>query len=335
MFIFVFALCANPAVSGNQAPAGPDRLPRLAPVTTFTLHGAPGRIRSMGDLQILRDGRVVMIDIEARRVSVFGADGRFERLLALPGAISPENEFISRLAALPDGGLVIADGQGNRFLFYDAALDPGPVVPFGISLSIVHDFVRHPSGDLLIAACGAQDDKVFHRFDRLGRHLRSSVQQPPLPGPGRGAWCGGSLAVDPADGTLWMSFLMPYEILHLSLDDDVLDRIVREMPGMLPSDPDLTREKTPTRFRGNFSGSARVAVIGGFVVNSYLLDVRKRMADVFTRGGRAIALGLGDDSPLSFARHAGDHLFVRHVSGADVRIETWEEIVDQPREGLK
>ncbi|MFQ5844894.1 MAG: hypothetical protein ACE5JG_07895, partial [Planctomycetota bacterium] len=309
-----------------RAPAKASRaaaLPRLVPVVAFSVR--PARIRTIADVDLLADGRIAVLDFDARRVAIFSSRGRFERFLRPPPGIAPGETLLPRLAALPGGGLILVDDEGDRFLFYDRRLDPRAVVPFGLELTGTNGFVRHPSGELYLVASSQRDGRILHRFDPLGRHLDSYVGAAELPFPQRSVYNSGQITVDPADGTLWLTRLLPYEILHVDPRGELLGRIARGAlagpppPGAQPAGADARP------LRVNFASSAKIAVIGDFVVNSYVLESGKQLADVFTRDGRLVAAELTMESPLAFTKRVSGGVFVRQINGSVPRVELWRE----------
>lgn len=130
----------------------------------------------------------------------------------------------------------------------------------------------------------------------------------------------GLVAVDPEDGTLWLSRLVPYEILHLTRDGALLGRIARDVPGFsVPRE-----ERIPgglIRFPQSFANSARLSVVGSVVINSYTLADRTRRADAFSKDGTLIAEGLGVEHPLSFTKRTWQGSLVRYSNQDGARVE--------------
>jgi hypothetical protein len=129
--------------------------------------------------------------------------------------------------------------------------------------------------------------------------------------------------VDPADGTLWLTRFMPYEILHVGPEGEVLGRIVREPLGGFTAPHGERLGESLVRLRGDYWYSARIAVVGDHVVNSYVLQNGKKLADVFRRDGTLVRADLTTESPLAFAKRVGDGVFVRHFNGRDPTVEVW------------
>ncbi|MGH9870203.1 MAG: hypothetical protein ACREAA_18830 [Candidatus Polarisedimenticolia bacterium] len=278
-----------------------------------------GGVRTMSDVDVLPDGRIVILDADARRVALFASDGSFARWLAPPRGISPEATSIHRLVVLPDGGLVVADQEGFRFLFYGADLEPAEPVPFGREIVSINGFVRHPSGELYLVGYSIQDRSILHRFDAAGRHISSSVSPLDLAENQQGL-SSGYLALDPADNSLWLSRLTPYEILHLSPEGEVLSTLARGA-GEAPR-PD--RVGGFDYFRLNAYTTLRVAVLGDFIVNSYIAEGRKPVADVFTRDGTLVEAGLAASDPRSLAKRLANGMYMRHFNN-ERRVELWRK----------
>jgi len=324
--LLALVVAVSPALAASSAgdavsPAKGTRLPALAKAASFKVRGTPADTRTIGDVDILSDGRIAVLDYDARRVAIFGADGTFDRFLKPPTGSPPEKTLIPRLVALPEGGLVLAVDEG-KFLFYDQRLERGAVVPFGIDTMSLNGFVRHPSGDLYVVAVCRENDKILHRFDLRGRYIQSSVDALDVPYFEK-AHSSGMVAVDPEDGTLWLTRVTPYEILHLTPEGKVLGRIVRDLPGFAPPRAE--------RIDGNwiklssldfFSG--KIAIIDGMVVNSYV-NRGVLLADVFQRDGTLVETELTPDSPLAFAKRVGDGIFVRHFNDQEPRVEVWRK----------
>lgn len=278
-------------------------------------------IRTMSDVDMLTDGRIVVLDHDARRVAIFSSGGQFERWLDPPRGVSPEVMKISRLVTLPNNGVVLADWGDtdmHRFIFYDSELRPQEPVPFGREVVSINGFVRHPSGDLYLVGYSPQNGKILHRFDAAGAYRASYVQALDVPDYQQGMSTG-YLALDPIDNSLWLSRLTPYEILHLSPDGEILDTI-RQGPGAIPKPEQLGNNLV--RFRTDFHTTLRIAVIGDFVVNSYLTENNRTFADVFTRNGTLVAAELTADDPRTLAKRLGNGQYVRHFN-ADRRVEIW------------
>ncbi len=184
LFLIALGACSLGIPLGGSSALGAEGgrppLPQVTPVTAFRVSATALRTRTIADVDVLADGRIAVLDFDIRRVGVFSAEGSFERLLPLPPDVSFENALPTRIVALPDGGVVVADDIGRRFLFYDAALGRASVVPFGIETVSLNGSARHPSGDLYIVAFCAANDRILHRFDGRGQYLDSYVN--PLDG---------------------------------------------------------------------------------------------------------------------------------------------------------
>jgi hypothetical protein len=293
---------AAPAPGGSAGNSEPPRLPRLERVSSFEMRGPAADIHLIADVDLLDDRRIAVLDYEGRRVAVFSPEGDFERFLPPFPGVSPERSLIPRPAALPGGGLVLADQQGDRFLLYDRSLSPAGEVPFGTPLTSINGFVRHPSGDLYIAGYGEAGGKVLHRFDGKGRHLASILGAPGL-APVERADSSGILALDPDDGTLWFARVPGYELLHLAADGTVLGRIRRDRFGLVLS--------------------GKVAVLEGLVVHSYAQGNGFLRANVFARDGSLVASKLDRVHPLTMAKRVGKDLFARHFNEEPRRVELW------------
>ena len=263
-----------------------------------------------------------MLDFDTRRVAIFGSNGGFERFLELPAGIPPEDMVIPRLVARPDGGLILADDGGRRFFFYDRSLRHEATVPFTIETISLNGFVRHPSGDLFVVALGTANQKILHRFGANGRYLSSHVDAPQV-SLAEQTLSSGQLAIDPDDGTLWLSRLTPYEVVHLTPEGVELGRLARTPDGFVAAKPD--RVGSLVRWSPNFSASSKIAIIRGLVVNSYVLQSGVRRADVFRRDGTLVASGLDATSPLGFAKRVGNDVYVHHFNGPEPRVEVWRE----------
>jgi hypothetical protein len=309
------------AERGRAATRAPDhaRMPELRPVVGFGTRTSPAATRTIADVDLLADGRILVLDFDAKRVAVFGVDGEFEMFLNPPPGISPEDTLIPRLVALPDGGVVLADNRHDRFFFYDKNLQPKKVVPMGHELLSLNGFVRHPSGDLYVVAFCRENNKILHRFDSEGEYLGSSVEALDV-GFFEKYISSGLLVVDPDDGTLWLSRLTPYEILHLTPEGEQLGRMGRDVPGFQL--PVAERQGGLVRVPRHTS-SSKIAVIDGLVVNSYIFASGRRGADVFRKDGTTVATELGPDSPLTFAKTVGKNTFLRHFNGETPTVELW------------
>ncbi|HKY31146.1 MAG TPA: hypothetical protein VJV23_01330 [Candidatus Polarisedimenticolia bacterium] len=276
-------------------------------------------VGTISDVDVLADGRIALLDHDAMRVAIFTSQGAFERWLDLPRGTPPSGLFLTRLAALPEGGLVLPDGEGNRFFFYDRDLRPGPPVPFGIAILSLNGLARHPAGgDLYLVGYSPDNGRILHRYDASGRHLGSAVAGLDLPEQDQGLSTG-HVAVDPADGSLWLSRLTPYEILHLSPEGDLLQEPIRMDTGSLPR-----RESVgPGLYRlGGFHTALKLAVIGGEVVGSYLTEDGRTAADVFRRDGSLARAGLTAADPRALAKRLENGAYVRHFN-RERRVELW------------
>jgi len=91
---------------------------------------------------------------------------------------------------------------------------------------------------------------------------------------------------------------------------------------------------TPTsaqRLDGNllqfrsYSSSVKISIVGDYVVNSYVLENGKKLADVFDRDGNMIAAGLPATSPVAFTKRvAAGRTVLRHFNGTEPKVEVWE-----------
>ncbi|MEK7584450.1 MAG: hypothetical protein AAB490_04340, partial [Patescibacteria group bacterium] len=241
-----------------QSPRVPPGLERRLNIEAHGLRA----VRTMSDVDMLSDGRIAILDNDAMRVGIFTAAGVFEHWLDSPRGIPPADTLLTRLVALPEGGLVLADWKGNRFFFYDKELRPQEPIPFGRQIVSVNGFVRHPSGDLYLVGYCLQNGKILHRFDATGQYLSSAVASLDLP-PQQQGLSTGYLAVDPLDGTLWLSRLTPYEILHLSVDGMMLQDPITRGPGTLPQTEAIGYRSFPYL---NFDTALKIAVIGDTIV---------------------------------------------------------------------
>ncbi|MGH9783802.1 MAG: hypothetical protein ACRD88_06410 [Terriglobia bacterium] len=321
----VFATAAGTFAAVEAESTKSRSLKELDREVAFTVRGTPAATRTIADVEVLSDGRVAVLDFDTRRVAVFSGAGRFQTFLEPPRGISPESTLIPRLAARLDGGLVLVDNEGDRFLFYDNRLQPEAVVPFGVEIGGVNGFVRLSSGEMFVAGYSRAEDKILHRFRAQGGYIASYIGAVDLPFPERAAYNTGLIAVDPADETLWVTRLTPYEILHVSQEGQMLGRISREpLGGFSPPVAEPVGDSL-LRLRGDFSSSVKIAVVGDLVVNSYVLENGKRLADVFQRDGTLVEAELTQDSPLAFAKRVRDGVFVRHFNGQEPRVEVWKE----------
>jgi hypothetical protein len=275
-------------------------------------------VRTMADVDMLSDGRIVILDNDTMRVGIFTAEGDFDHWLAEPRGIPPSDTFLTRLVALQNGGLVLADWKGHRFLFYDKELRPQAPIPFGREIVSVNGFLQHPvSRNLYLVGYCPQNGKILHRFDEYGQYLGSDVASLDVPEQQQGLSTG-YLAVDPSDGTLWLSRLTPYEILHLTLDGSLISAITRG-PGTLPR----TEPVGPGQVHYlNFHTTLRIAVVGDHVVNSYFTESQNTFADVFTRDGTLVEAEVRSEDPRTLAKRLGNGMYVRHFN-AERRVELW------------
>lgn len=299
---------------------------KLTPKAKFKL----AAVGIVADVDRTPDGRILILDAATKRTMLFTEHGSFVRFLdAFPG-IPPEETNVNRLVVLSDGGVVIADDEGDRFFFYGPNLERDRVVPFGVNLVNVNGFVRHPSGELWMAGYGVggeTDDKVVHRFSGAGRYLGSAVRAADMPNNDvqRIAMNTGFLAVDPSDATVWFSRLVPFEIVHLSSDGAILGGISLGEPGgcTVPSPEQVGPGLL--LLRGDFAGSCQIAVVGDSIVVSYLLEGGRILADVFTRNGAVIQQELSLEDPRTLAKRLPGGRFVRFPNFMKT-VEVWEEI---------
>jgi len=177
--LWVTCLAASLAASAAE-PSSPA-IPELSPESSVVLRGPELEgMRSIMDYDVLADGRIAVLDFDSRSVAIVGKGGDVERILSpLDGIPTPEGR-LSRLLARPDGWLVLADSNGNRFFFYDDGLELRTVVPFEFEVHSLSGFVRHGSGDLFVTGYSPKNDRILHRFDKFGRHIDSYI--PALPG---------------------------------------------------------------------------------------------------------------------------------------------------------
>jgi hypothetical protein len=113
--------------------------------------------------------------------------------------------------------------------------------------------------------------------------------------------------------------------VHLTPEGVELSRLARTPDGFVVAKPE--RIGSVLHWSPNFSFSSKIAVIGGLVVNSYVLRSGVQRADVFRRDGTLVASGLDEGSPLAFAKRVGNDVYVRHFNSPEPRVEVWR---DQP-----
>jgi len=303
--------------------------PQLSQKVKLTLSGPTVAVNTIADVDLAADGRILVVDADTRRVAIFSADGRFERFLDAFAGIPPETTDVHRLVALPTGGVILVDdNKGSRFFFYNSELKPERVVRFGIELLNINGFLRHPrSGELWVAAYGVSGpsaDKVIHRFDQEGKYLGSTVPAADLPDMQRRGMNTGFLTLDPEDGTVWFSRLVPYEIVHLSQEGEVIGKFAFEpLGGFTPPKPEKIGPKL-YRLRGDFTGSCQIALVGGLLVNSYMLENGKVLADIIQRDGTPVETELPLEIPVTLTKRLWNGLLVKFVNQTKT-VEVWEE----------
>lgn len=183
-------------------------------------HDAFGRIRSVA---LDSRGRVLVADDLNHRVTVFGADGRFEGHAGRRGQGPGEMESPLRVVVDAHDSIFVSDDSNGRVSVFDPDLRfrrSFSLPPQWLITSI--DFL--PDGRLLVAAYGRGEPGGLHVVGRTGRRERTFGPRPvqaDLAG-FEASLLGGS--ADVAGGTIAYSNKSPYEITFFDLSGRVRSR---------------------------------------------------------------------------------------------------------------